>query len=212
MPVIAVISLGEEAAGRLARACGLPLLYRETVERLAGRVGTPARRIARLLDGSAGLLERLTADRTSLSICCADEILSCAAKGRAAVMPAWGVSRLLSGAPQVACIGAGESPARCMDTALALMRSGSFAQTDASQRRLEDLALVWRVRAALRLSAPTRGLRIAVGAERGRITLEGIVDSGAQRSDAGEVAAGVAGVRSLDNLLRAADGLRPRFT
>jgi hypothetical protein len=196
MPVIAIAPLERSAAAAFAAAWGLPLVYDEVVERLAGRLGLRRDRVERLLDGSAGLLERLTVDRVSLSLLSAEEIVARAARGAAAVMPAWGAFRLLRGVPEVVC----------------LRRRDAFAQPPASRQHLADLALALRVRAALRLSAPTRGLCIAVSAESGHVRLEGIVPSGAQRGDAGEVAAGVAGVRGLENLLRLIDSLRPRFT
>ena len=197
MPVIAIAPLEKSAAAALAAAWSLPLVYDEVVERLAGRLGLRRDRVERLLDGSAGLLERLTADRASLSLLSAQAIVARAARGDAAVMPACeSAFHLLRGVPEVVCL-------RHRDT---------FAQPPASRQRLEDMALALQVRATLRLSAPTRDLRIAVSAENGRVRLEGVVAVGAQRGDAGEVAAGVAGARGLENLLRAVDSLRPRFT
>jgi hypothetical protein len=213
MPIIAIASLAKAAAKRVADACGLPLLHEEVVARLAERMALPGSRVERLLEGSAGLIERLCSDRASLSIHCADAVLCFALQGKTGVMPAWGVSRLLRDAPHVGCIdAAGMGLAHCIERAAVLLKSGAFAETRESRRRLEDIALAWRVRAALRVAAPTRGLRVAVSAEHGRVRLEGIVLSAEQRAAAAGVAAGVAGVRRLEDLLRAADALRPRFT
>src|SRR5688572_5186659 len=135
MPIVAVASLAKDAAARVADACGLPLLYDEIVGRLAERMALPGDRVERLLGGRAGLIERLVTDRASLSIHCADAVLCFALQGKAGVMPAWGVSRLLRGAPHVACVDAGGiSLAQCIEQAGALLRSGALVETRESRR------------------------------------------------------------------------------
>jgi hypothetical protein len=84
MPVIAIAPLEKSAAAAFAAAWNLPLVYDEVVERLAGRLGLRRDRVERLLDGSAGLLERLAVDRASLSLLSAEEIVVRAARGAAA--------------------------------------------------------------------------------------------------------------------------------
>src|SRR6185503_12355124 len=51
-----------------------------------------------------GLLERLTADRTSLSIFSADEIINLAMQGPGAVIRGWGATRLLRDVPHAVCV------------------------------------------------------------------------------------------------------------
>jgi cytidylate kinase len=60
--------------------------------------------VIRLLDGSAGLLERLTADKTSMSIFTADEIFGVAAKGKGAIIRGWGATHLLREVPHAICV------------------------------------------------------------------------------------------------------------
>jgi osmotically-inducible protein OsmY len=91
------------------------------------------------------------------------------------------------------------------------VRSPEFAETEESRRRLQDLALGWQVRAALRLSPRTRDLRVSVAAAAGRVTLSGVVDSAEEGKDACEVAAAVPGVREIEDKLRSPDSVRPRF-
>jgi len=98
----------------------------------------------------------------------------------------------------------------CVDRVLGLVRSSEFAETDASKKKLQDLALAWRVKAALRLSPKTRGLRISVTAKDGRISLAGMLDTAEERAAVTEVAA-QAGARDIDDALRSADAVRPRF-
>jgi len=264
-------SLGKDVAKGLSEACGVPLIYHEVIDHLADRMRVRKSHVARLLDGSAGLLERLTADKTSLSIYSADEVVNFAARGRGAVIRGWGGTHLLRGVPHAVCVRVcapfglrrermmqrlgtsdrdrvGEEIQRndaahgaimrrhfslqwsdpehydmvfnterlsveeCVDKVSELVRSAAFAETDESRRRLEDLALAWRVRAALRLSPRTSQVRIVVSAERGCVTLAGVVRSAEQLAAAGEVAGAVEGVRELRERLRAADALRPRFT
>ena len=274
MPLIAITremgSLGKDVAERLGAAFDVPVVYNEVVEPLADRMRVRKSHVRRLLDGSAGLFERLSADKTSLSIFSADEILATALQGRGAVIRGWGATQLLREVPHAVCVRVcapfevrkkrmlerlGTSDAdsvsteiqhndeahgaimrrhfdlqwtdpenydvvlntqrvsivECVDEVAALVDSVEFAETDASRQRLEDLALAWRVRAALRLSARTREAHVNVVTQAGRAQLAGILDTIDERSAVNEVAASVPGVREIEDRLRTKDGLRPRF-
>src|SRR5258707_14973234 len=91
-------SLGKDVAAALAEELGVALVYHEVIDHLADRMRVRKSHVIRLLDGSAGLLERLTADETSLSIFTADEIYAIASKG-GAIIRGWGATHLLSGVP-----------------------------------------------------------------------------------------------------------------
>ena len=274
MPVVAITremgSLGKDVAAGLGEALGLPVVYHEVIEHLADRMRLRKSHVIRLLDGKAGLLERLTADQTSLSIHSADEILGVASQARGAVIRGWGATHLLREVPHAICVRvcapfelrkqrmlqrldtseadqvADEirvndeahaaimrrhfgvqwtdsehydlslntqrvSVEKCVDEVLALVRSPEFAETDASRQRLEDLALAARVRAALRLSPGTRDMRVSVITQRGRVQLAGVVASADERAACTEVAGTVVGVSEIDDQLRAADAVRPRY-
>ena len=274
MPLVAITremgSLGKDVAQGLSEALGIPLVYHEVIDQLADRMRVRKSHVIRLLDGSAGLLERLTADKTSLSIFSADEVVGLALKDGGAVIRGWGATHLLRGVPHAVCVrvcapfevrkermmervgsedGAKISEEiqqndeahtaimrrnfsvnwtesehydlvlntervsieRCVDEVLKLVRSREFNETEETRRSLEDLALAWHVRAALRISQATRDVRVSVSAARGRVTLEGILDRSDQRVAVREVAGAVAGVRELDDRLRSADDVRPRF-
>ena len=108
MPVIAITremgSLGKDVAAALAEELGVALVYHEVIDHLADRMRVRKSHVIRLLDGSAGLLERLTADRTSLSIFSADEIINLAMQGPGAVIRGWGATRLLRDVPHAVCV------------------------------------------------------------------------------------------------------------
>jgi cytidylate kinase len=262
-------SLGKDVAAALAEELGVPLVYHEVIDHLADRMRVRKSHVIRLLDGSAGLLERLTADKTSLSIFSADEIVNLALQGRGAVIRGWGATHLLRAVPHAVCVrvcaplelrkrrmmerlGSADeakiadeilqndeshsaimkrnfsvqwtdaehydlvlntervSVKDCVDQVMGLVKSPEFAETDASRERLRDLALAWRVRAAMRVSSRTRDIRITVKAAAGRVLLTGLLDTSEQRLAVNEVAAG-AGARDIDDQLRTADALRPRF-
>jgi cytidylate kinase len=274
MPLVAITremgSLGKDVASGLADALEVPLVYHEVTDHLADRMRVRKSHVIRLLEGKANLFERLTADKTSLSIFTADEIVNLAMQGKGAVIRGWGATHLLREVPHAVCVrvcapfevrkrrmmertsSADEdkvveeirtndeahtaimkrnfgvqwtdsehydvvlntqrvSVKECVDKVKGLVRSPEFAETDESRQRLQDIALVWQVRAALRLSPRTRDIRVTVEAERGRITLTGVVDSAEERTEVCEVAAGVAGVSELDDKLRSPDSVRPRF-
>jgi cytidylate kinase len=274
MPIVAITremgSLGKDVAARLGEALGLPVVYHEVIEHLADRMRLRKSHVIRLLDGKAGLLERLSADKTSLSIFSADEIMGLAMQGKGAVIRGWGATHLLREVPHAVCVRVcapfelrrqrmlerlnssdtdkvGEEirindeahaaimrrhfavqwsdsehydlslntqrigVQECVDQVLALMRSAKFAETEQSRQRLADLALAASVRAALRTSPATRDLRVSVSCAGGRAALTGVVDSGEQRAACAQVTGAVAGVQEVDDQLRAADEVRPRY-
>ncbi|MGQ0543887.1 MAG: cytidylate kinase family protein [Betaproteobacteria bacterium] len=108
MPIIAITremgSLGKDVAAGLGEALGLPVVYTEVIDQLADRMRVRKSHVIRLLDGSAGFLEQLTADKTSLSIFTADEIFGVAAKGVGAVIRGWGATHLLREVPHAVCV------------------------------------------------------------------------------------------------------------
>ncbi len=108
MPIIAITremgSLGKDVADGLGGELDLPIFYHEVVEPLADRMRVRKSHVIRLLDGSAGLLERLTADKTSLAIFSADEIFELAMRGEGAVVRGWGATHLLRDVPHAICV------------------------------------------------------------------------------------------------------------
>src|SRR5919206_2897583 len=107
MPLIAITremgSLGKDAPAALGEELALPVIYHEVIDHLADRMRVRKSHVIRLLDGSAGLLERLTADKTSLSIFTADEIYAIAARG-GAIIRGWGATHLLRDVPHAVSV------------------------------------------------------------------------------------------------------------
>ena len=263
-------SLGKDVASGLAEALAVPIVYHEVIDHLADRMRVRKSHVIRLLDGSANILERLTADKTSLSIFTADEIVNLALKGKGAVIRGWGATHLLREVPHAICVRvcapfevrkrrmmdrlgtkdegkvADEiqqndeahtaimrrnfavqwtdaehydlvlntqrvSVKECIDKVVGLVKSAEFAETERSRKRLEDIAMAWRVKAALRLSSRTRSLRVSVTARDGRLTLAGLLGTSDERTAVTEVAAHAAGGGDIDDQLRSADAVRPRF-
>lgn len=108
MPIIAITremgSLGKDVAAGLGQALDLPIFYHEVADHLADRLRLRKSHVIRLLDGTAGLLERLTADKTSLAIFSADEIFDIASQGNGAVVRGWGATHLLRDVPHAICV------------------------------------------------------------------------------------------------------------
>jgi cytidylate kinase len=111
MPIIAITremgSLGKDVARGLGDALGLPVIYHEVIDHLAERMRVRKSHVIRLLDGSAGLLERLSADKTSLALYSADEIYGLAASGSnkgGAIIRGWGATHLLRDIPHAVCV------------------------------------------------------------------------------------------------------------
>jgi cytidylate kinase len=108
MPVVAITremgSLGKDVAKGLGEALGVPVVYHEVIEHLADKMRVRKSHVIRLLDGKAGLLERLSADKTSMFVHTADEIVAMARNGRGAVIRGWGATHLLRDIQHVVCV------------------------------------------------------------------------------------------------------------
>lgn len=108
MPLVAITremgTLGKDVAAGLGETLGLPVIYHEVTDHLADRMRVRKSHVIRLLDGKAGLLERLTADKTSLAIFSADEIYGLALQGGGAVIRGWGATHLMRDVPHAVCV------------------------------------------------------------------------------------------------------------
>jgi cytidylate kinase len=106
MPLVAMTremgSLGMDVARILESELKVPVVYHEMINNLADKMRLRKSHVVRLLGGKANLFERLTADKTSLSIYTADEMLQVASKG--AVMRGWGAAHLLRPVSHAICV------------------------------------------------------------------------------------------------------------
>ena len=107
MPVIALTqgmgSLSQDIAEQLAHELALSTLQHEVAERVADKMHVPKSMISRLRAGKAGPIERLTADKASIAVFTAEEVLETAARGNV-VLRGWGATCLLRPVPHVPCI------------------------------------------------------------------------------------------------------------
>jgi len=97
-------SLGKDVASGLSEALGVPLVYHEVIDHLADRMRVRKSHVIRLLDGKANLLQRLTADKTSLSVFTADEVINHALQQKGVVIRGWGATHLLREVPHAVCV------------------------------------------------------------------------------------------------------------
>lgn len=108
MPLIAVTremgSLGIEVAEQVAAQLQVPLIHHEVIDHLADKMRLRKSHVQRLLDGRAGVFERLTADKTSLSIYTAAEIIDLAGRDSGCVLRGWGAAQLLRTVPHAVCV------------------------------------------------------------------------------------------------------------
>lgn len=101
--------------------------------------------------------------------------------------------------------------ADCVDAVVRLAKSPAFQETDASRRKLADLALQSRARAALRSQERTSDVDIAIEVEGGTVTLKGIVADDREKQRVHDVVAGLAGVAGVSDELRTMTGGLYRF-
>ena len=99
MPLIAMTremgSLGKDVAAALADRLDRQVVHHEMIDHLASKMRLRKSHVIRFLEGKSGILERLTTDKTSLSIYTADETFALAESGKVAVIRGWGATHLL---------------------------------------------------------------------------------------------------------------------
>jgi cytidylate kinase len=105
MPLIAMTremgSLGKDVAAGVAARAGRRVVYHEIIEPIASKMRLRKSHVERFLDGRSGIWERLTTDRTSLSIFTADETFRFLRDGSTCVIRGWGAVHLLHNIPHV---------------------------------------------------------------------------------------------------------------
>jgi len=239
MPIIAITremgSLGKDVARELGAELGLPVVYHEVIDHLADRMRVRKSHVIRLLDGSAGLLERLSADTTSLSLFTADEIIGIAAKGPGAVIRGWGATHLLREVPHAVCVRVcapfetrkhrmmerlgSDDEARVADE----IRTNDEAHSAIMRRHFDlqwtepehyDLVLntkrVSVEECVGEVLALVRAPQVAVMSESGKVTLSGAGSTDEMLAFV-EVASAVPGVRDVAYRTQPGEELRPRF-
>ncbi len=105
MPLVAMTremgSLGKDVAAGLAERSNRKVVYQEMIEPLANKMRLRKSHVERFLEGKSGIWERLTTDKTSLSIFTADETFRFLRDGSTAVIRGWGAAHLLRNVPHV---------------------------------------------------------------------------------------------------------------
>ena len=105
MPLIAMTremgSLGKDVAAAVADRVKKQVVHHEIIDNLASKMRLRKSHVIRFLEGKSGILERLTTDKTSLSIYTADETFALAESGKVAVIRGWGATHLLRPVPHV---------------------------------------------------------------------------------------------------------------
>ncbi|MDB5809360.1 MAG: hypothetical protein JWN94_1482 [Betaproteobacteria bacterium] len=108
MPLIAMTremgSLGKDVASALAARLGKPVVHHEIIDNLANKMRLRKSHVVRFLDGKANIWERLTTDKTSLSIYTADETIALAESDNVSVIRGWGSAHLLRPIRHVICV------------------------------------------------------------------------------------------------------------
>ena len=90
----------------------------------------------------------------------------------------------------------------CVEEVMSLVKDPVFQETEASVAKFRNLALVARVRAALRADPRTVKMNMGIVADMGKVMLSGELERFQEPIDAEEVAAKVNGVTEVVNRLR----------
>ncbi len=273
MPMIAMTremgSLGKDVAAELAARANRKVVYHEIIEPIANKMRLRKSHVVRFLEGKSGIWERLTTDRTSLSIFTAAETFRFLRDGATGVIRGWGAVHLLKNVPHVIRIRICApletrivrmmerlntdnrstveheiqlseeahtaitrrhfglnwrdpehydlvlcterlSVEECVEEIECMMHKPRFQETPESLRLVDNLALEWSVRAALRRDSRTATTSCTVEAADGAVCMRGVVDTPEEVVAASEAAA-AAGARSVDNQLRPASSAGSRY-
>jgi hypothetical protein len=105
LPLVAMTremgSLGKDVAEGIARRTGRRVVYHEIIEPAADKMRLRKSHVERFLDGSAGIWERLTTQRTSRAVFTPEETFGFLRDGSTAVIRSWGAVHLLKDVPNV---------------------------------------------------------------------------------------------------------------
>jgi cytidylate kinase len=108
MPLIAMTlemgSLSSDVAQGVAKALGQEVIHHEIIDHLADKMRVRKSHVIRFLNKKATIFDRLSADRTSLSIYTADKILDMAQQNGGAVIHGWGAAQLLRPVGHAVCV------------------------------------------------------------------------------------------------------------
>ena len=269
MPMVAMTremgSLGKDVAAGVAARMNRKVAYDEIIEPIASKMRLRKSHVERFLDGKAGLWERLTTDKTSLSIFTADESFRFLRDGSTGVVRGWGVVPLFRDAPNVVRVrvcaplelriermmerlGTQDRDAvakeiemsdeantainrrlfgidwrdaehyhivlntehlgvdQCVQALHEVVSAKQFADTPDATRVIENLALKWSVRAALRRDPRTAKVDVQIECQDGQVTMNGVVDAGRDAEAAREVVAKVEGVKRVETKLHSMSG------
>lgn len=100
----------------------------------------------------------------------------------------------------------------CVEQIVALSRRPEFQPTAESIAQLRNLTLQTRIRSTFRAHPEAAHINVTAEADDGAVLLRGIVVSTDEKALAATLAAGVPGVRSVDNQLRVMEVGTKRFT
>ena len=108
MPLVAMTremgSLGKDVAAAVSARLGKPVVHHEIIDHLADKMRLRKSHVIRFLDGKANVWERLTTDKTSMSIYTADETMALAESDSVGVIRGWGSAHLLRPVQHVICV------------------------------------------------------------------------------------------------------------
>ncbi|HKU71771.1 MAG TPA: cytidylate kinase family protein [Burkholderiales bacterium] len=108
MPLITMTremgSLGKDVAAVIAQRLNKQVVHHAIIDNLASKMRLRKSHVIRFLEGRSGAWERLTTDKTSLSIYTADETFALAESGKVAVIRGWGAPHLLRPVPHVVSV------------------------------------------------------------------------------------------------------------
>ncbi|MSP97531.1 MAG: BON domain-containing protein [Betaproteobacteria bacterium] len=123
-------SLGKDVAYGLATALGLKVQHHEMIDHLANRARVRKSHVISFLEGSQGIIQRLTIDQLKLRVFTADEIVSIAQRNEGVILRGWGATSLFKDVPHVVRICVSASRRQRVKRMMQRMDSSDEGQTE----------------------------------------------------------------------------------
>ncbi len=134
MPLIAMNremgSLGKDVAAGLEQVLGMKVRHHEMIDHLASRARIRKSHVVSFIEGTQGLLERLTTDQLRLRVLTADEILSMAESDDAIILRGWGATSLLKEVPHAVRVCVSASRRTRVQRMMARLSSDNVAEVE----------------------------------------------------------------------------------
>ena len=180
-------SLGTVIGTAVAKKLGYDYVYQEITGTVARYYEVVEEKLIRVVEKSPRFLEKLRGDFRRYQAFVQAQVFKIAEKDNVVLIGRWSTLLL-----------------RGIDHALIvqIVQGREFRATEASQKKLHNLAVASSIRAELKAHRSTREVNVDVQVRNGQVTLMGVVATEAEKRAVERVVGGVKGIERVESHLR----------